>query len=254
MALQRFSLACAALAAAALLAACNSILGFQEGKPYPPDAGLDASVAMDGSDADGPVAAEGGCPSDPTAWTLVDYKGLPGFRGKGRFSDEQLQEMVDSAAKLGWQMGLHAIGDAAIVQTDDNTLSTMIEGAKIRELPIPANRNLFRLALLAPGMSRGPASSVTTSGFGPGFGIASMGQKVHNNAIMLDGAPLKTSMHGAVRMRPSVEAIEEFRVESGWYSAEYGTQSGAQIIATIRPGTNQFHKALLFSILHSTSK
>ena len=131
--------------------------------------------------------------------------------------------------------------NAAVVQTDDTTLSTMIEGAKIRELPIPANRNLFRLALLAPGMSRGPASSVTTSGFGPGFGIASMGQKVHNNAIMLDGAPLKTSMHGAVRMRPSVEAIEEFRVESGWYSAEYGTQSGAQIIATIRPGTNQFH-------------
>jgi hypothetical protein len=39
-------------------------------------------------------------------------------------------------------------------------------------------------------------------------------------------------------MRPSVEAIEEFRVEAGWYSAEYGTQSGAQIVATIRPGGN----------------
>jgi predicted amidohydrolase YtcJ len=53
----------------------------------------------------------------PTAWLLVDYKGQPGFRGKGRFSDAELQELVDSAAKLGWQMGLHAIGDAAIVQT-----------------------------------------------------------------------------------------------------------------------------------------
>jgi len=90
-------------------------------------------------------------------------------------------------------------------------------------------------------MSRGPASSVTTSGFGPGFGVAAMGQKVQNNAIYLDGAPLRTSIHGAVRMRPSVEAIEEFRVEAGWYSAEYGTQSGAQIVATIRPGANAFH-------------
>lgn len=53
----------------------------------------------------------------PTAWTLVDYKGMPGFRGKGRFTDAQLQEMVDTSARLGWQMGLHAIGDAAIVQT-----------------------------------------------------------------------------------------------------------------------------------------
>jgi hypothetical protein len=131
--------------------------------------------------------------------------------------------------------------EAAQVQTDDTTLSTVIDAAKIRELPLPGNRNLFRLALLAPGMSRGPASSVTTTGFGAGFGIASMGQKVHNNAVQLDGAPLKTSMHGVIRMRPSVEAIEEFRVESGWYSAEYGTQSGAQIVAAMRPGTNQFH-------------
>jgi predicted amidohydrolase YtcJ len=53
----------------------------------------------------------------PTAWTLVDYKGMPGFRGKGRFTDAELQELVDTGARLGWQMGLHAIGDAAIVQT-----------------------------------------------------------------------------------------------------------------------------------------
>ena len=139
---------------------------------------------------------------------------------------------------------------ALAVQTDDATLSTVMDAAKIRELPIPGNRNLFRLALLAPGMSRGPASSVTTSGFGAGFGIAAMGQKVHNNAILLDGAPLRTSIHGAVRMRPSVEAIEEFRVEAGWYSAEYGTQSGAQIVATIRPGTNEFH-GVLFEFLRN---
>jgi hypothetical protein len=141
-------------------------------------------------------------------------------------------------------------GNAAAVQTDDSTLSTVIDAAKIRELPLPGNRNLFRLALLAPGMSRGPASSVTTSGFGPGFGIAAMGQKVHNNAILLDGAPLRTSIHGAVRMRPSVEAIQEFKVESGWYSAQYGTQSGAQIIASMRPGTNSFH-GVLFHFLRN---
>lgn len=53
----------------------------------------------------------------PTAWLLADYKGQPGFRGKGRFSDQELQEMVDKANEYGWQLGLHAIGDAAIVQT-----------------------------------------------------------------------------------------------------------------------------------------
>ena len=53
----------------------------------------------------------------PTAWTLIDYKGQPGFRGKGRYTDAELQAMVDTAASLGWQVGLQAIGDAAIQQT-----------------------------------------------------------------------------------------------------------------------------------------
>lgn len=172
----------------------------------------------------------------------------PGFRKtqvRGITLEVNQRARVDVKLQIGevtQQVEVQA--GALAVQTDDATISTVIDAAKIRELPIPGNRNLFRLALLAPGMGRGPASSVTTSGFGPGFGIAAMGQKVHNNAILLDGAPLKTSIHGAVRMRPSVEAIEEFRVEAGWYSAEYGTQSGAQIVATIRPGTNAFHGTL----------
>jgi predicted amidohydrolase YtcJ len=67
----------------------------------------------------GPIGESGvdGGFTGPTAWTLVDYKEMPGFRGKGRYTDEELQELVDTSARLGWQMGLHAIGDAAIVQT-----------------------------------------------------------------------------------------------------------------------------------------
>jgi len=67
----------------------------------------------------GPIgenAVDGGF-TGPTAWLLADYKGQKGFRGKGRYSDAELQQMVDAAASLGWQMGLHCIGDAAIVQT-----------------------------------------------------------------------------------------------------------------------------------------
>jgi predicted amidohydrolase YtcJ len=51
----------------------------------------------------------------PTAYTLDDYKGRPGFRGTPLMSEEALQEMVDTSASLGWQLGIHAIGDKAIV-------------------------------------------------------------------------------------------------------------------------------------------
>jgi predicted amidohydrolase YtcJ len=63
----------------------------------------------------GEAAFDGGF-SGPTAWTLEDYKGQPGFRGRGRFTDEEALEMVETGAKLGWQFGVHAIGDAAIQQ------------------------------------------------------------------------------------------------------------------------------------------
>ncbi len=90
---------------------------------YPGEARMKAFGKKSGDGDDrvrlGPIGenlVDGGF-TGPTAWLLADYKGQPGFRGKGRFSDQELQEMVDKASEYGWQMGLHAIGDAAIVQT-----------------------------------------------------------------------------------------------------------------------------------------
>ncbi len=51
----------------------------------------------------------------PTAWTIDHYKGMPDFRGKPWYTEAELKDMVETGTKLGWQMGLHAIGDAAIV-------------------------------------------------------------------------------------------------------------------------------------------
>jgi predicted amidohydrolase YtcJ len=53
----------------------------------------------------------------PAALLSVDYKGMPGFRGKAQYSEAELQAMTDDAARNGWQMALHAIGDVAIEQT-----------------------------------------------------------------------------------------------------------------------------------------
>jgi predicted amidohydrolase YtcJ len=59
-------------------------------------------------------AVDGGF-SGPTAWTSRPYKGKPGFFGQAFFADEaDLQRLADDVAKNGWQLGLHAIGDAAI--------------------------------------------------------------------------------------------------------------------------------------------
>lgn len=66
----------------------------------------------------GEMAADGGF-TGPTAWSLYDYKGTPGFRGRAFFTQEQIDANVEEGHKLGWQFGIHAIGDAAIVMTVD---------------------------------------------------------------------------------------------------------------------------------------
>ncbi len=66
----------------------------------------------------GEMGADGGF-TGPTAWSLVDYKGLPGFRGRAFFTPEQILPNIEEGHKLGWQFGIHAIGDAAIAMTVD---------------------------------------------------------------------------------------------------------------------------------------
>jgi predicted amidohydrolase YtcJ len=66
----------------------------------------------------GEMAADGGF-TGPTAWSLVDYKGQPGFRGRAFFTPEQILPNIEEGHQLGWQFGIHAIGDAAIAMTVD---------------------------------------------------------------------------------------------------------------------------------------
>jgi predicted amidohydrolase YtcJ len=73
----------------------------------------------------GEMAADGGF-TGPTAWSLVDYKGQPGFRGRAFFTSEQIHANIEEGHKLGWQFGIHAIGDAAIVMTVD-ALDTVLQ-------------------------------------------------------------------------------------------------------------------------------
>ena len=66
----------------------------------------------------GEMTVDGGF-TGPTAWSLVDYKGQPGFRGRGFLTPEQIHANIEAGHKLGWQFGIHAIGDAAIEATVD---------------------------------------------------------------------------------------------------------------------------------------
>jgi predicted amidohydrolase YtcJ len=66
----------------------------------------------------GEMTVDGGF-TGPTAWSLEDYKGQPGFRGRAFLTPEQTLANIEAGHKLGWQYGIHTIGDAAIAMTVD---------------------------------------------------------------------------------------------------------------------------------------
>jgi len=133
-------------------------------------------------------------------------------------------------------------GEAPLVNTSDATLGTVIENRRVRDLPLNG-RNALSLTLLNPGVisNAGP----TNSGFGDrGIQISSLsinGSPNSMNAQMLDGNNNVLSYVGEVGVPPAVDAVEEFKVQSGAMSAEFGFTAGGAINLVSKSGTNEFH-------------
>ena len=90
------------------------------------------------------VFVDGGF-TGPSAYTLAPYKGLPGFRGTLNRSPDSLYQVVMAAHALGWQMGLHTIGDGAIA------LAVSVLDRALHESPRPDHRNyLNHFSMLPP--------------------------------------------------------------------------------------------------------
>ncbi len=142
--------------------------------------------------------------------------------------------------------------EGATLRTDDATLGQTIEQRRVEELPLN-NRNIGALAILQPGVQYGPRSGTDGQGFGqrqgshgipiPGIGLSFVanGQRETNQHATLDGVVATEARVNTVPFSPSVEAIAEFKVLSGSYSAEYGFNAGAQTIIVTRSGGNDVH-------------
>jgi hypothetical protein len=139
--------------------------------------------------------------------------------------------------------------EAISLRTDDVTLGNTVEQRRLVELPLGGFRNAANVAVLQPGVQfapRGGIDGLSGSGGGvpiPGQTVALIanGQRETNQHATLDGVVATEARVNTVPFAPSPEAMEEVRVLTGSYSAEYGFNSGAQLIMIMRSGGNQFH-------------
>lgn len=138
-------------------------------------------------------------------------------------------------------------GGAIAVDTTSATLSGVVENKRIIDLPLNG-RNVYGLAALTPGVF-GFRPAGGNGGVGEGFESIGRftvnGGRDSSNAIMMDGVPVtmnsNTANMNANSAVPSVEGVEEFRIQTNAYSAEYGRSGGGILTIATKSGTNALH-------------
>ena len=132
--------------------------------------------------------------------------------------------------------------DAPLLQTEDASVGQVIGTRSVNDLPLNG-RNFTFLAQLAAGVTQ---DQQDTRGLGASGSFSANGLRPAQNNYLLDGIDnnvnLVDFLNGtAFVVRPAVDAIEEFKVQTNDYSAEAGRSAGAILNATIKSGTNEFH-------------
>ncbi len=134
--------------------------------------------------------------------------------------------------------------DAPLVDTSSATVGKVIENRRISELPLNG-RNALALVLLTPNVKS--QAGPTNSGFADrGIALSSIsinGGPSALNAFVLDGGVNTQGYLADVNVNPTVDGVQEFKVQSATMSAEYGFTAGGVVNIVTKSGTNQLHGA-----------
>ena len=129
------------------------------------------------------------------------------------------------------------------------TLGIAIDQKKVVELPLNG-RNFTQLGTLIPGVVAPPAGLGGAAGDATpgGFGAATAGFNVNgmrnqSNNFLLDGASNNDTFNTGFVMRPPPDAIQEFKIQTHSYSAEFGRNAGSVVNVVTKAGTNEVHGA-----------
>ncbi|MEZ5396225.1 MAG: hypothetical protein R2724_25950 [Bryobacterales bacterium] len=121
--------------------------------------------------------------------------------------------------------------DAAVLQTEDSTVGTVIDGQKVVALPLNG-RSFVQLALLTPGVNPGTPGSITVrrqrGSLGQAVGMSANGARDTQNRFYFDGIEAMDLDSYSFSFSPSIDAIDQFKVQASTYSAEVGGAPAAR--------------------------
>lgn len=151
-------------------------------------------------------------------------------------------------------------GGAPVINTTDAAVSTVVDQSYVENMPLNG-RSFQSLMLLTPGVT--PNTPQASGAIGATGEFSVNGQRTESNSYSVDGVSGNTGIFAGAYQFPgvsgsiaastalgttqalvSVEALEEFRVQTSTYSAEYGRNPGAQFSFVTKSGTNDWHGSL----------
>ncbi|HWB98053.1 MAG TPA: carboxypeptidase regulatory-like domain-containing protein, partial [Bryobacteraceae bacterium] len=165
---------------------------------------------------------------------------------KEGFQTQQLDGItlqVDQHARFDVAMQVGSISEqvrveaaAPILNTESGSIGQVVGNKNIVDLPLNG-RNFTQLATLLPN------AVVQTQGTAGSTMVSVSGGRLGKTEFLLDGISINEQLFDGVAIRPSVDAIQEFKLVSNSFSAEYG-RGNAVMNATIKGGTNDYHGTL----------
>ncbi|MEK7830896.1 MAG: carboxypeptidase regulatory-like domain-containing protein, partial [Acidobacteriota bacterium] len=165
------------------------------------------------------------------------------------------RQRVDLAMKAGAVTETVTItAEAALLETDSSERGQVIQREQIVNLPLNG-RAYADLALLSPGVRRSALATLENGARDASFNVNGLRSSLNNFIIDgVDNNSYGTSNQGFSNqvVQASPDAVEEFKVQTNNFSAEFGRAGGAVINAAIRSGTNQFH-GTVYEFIRNTS-
>ncbi|MFN7936216.1 MAG: carboxypeptidase regulatory-like domain-containing protein [Bryobacteraceae bacterium] len=178
----------------------------------------------------------------------VEKEGFKKFNRTGITLQVDQRVALDIRLEIGATAeSIEVTGEAALVDTGSATVGKVVENRRISELPLNG-RNALALVMLTPGVKS--QAGPTNSGF-VDRGIALSAVSINGgpsslNSFVLDGGNNNSAYLADVNVNPTVDAVEEFKVQSNTMSAEFGFTAGGVVNIVTKSGTNQFHGALTY--------
>jgi hypothetical protein len=149
---------------------------------------------------------------------------------------------IDAQLRVGTvSEEVRVVGAAPAIDTATVSVGTVINQRTVQEIPLNG-RHFVDMGLLIPGSVTPPQNGFLTAPLrGQGsFAFNTAGNREDTVNFMINGINLNDMLQNQITFQPSINTVQEFKVDNSTFGAEYGRNSGAIVNIATRSGTNQF--------------